>query len=198
MANYKKTLHVSRRDFLRFIGGLAAGGVSLAILIPPTLFPRVLPPGAILPAESFRSACNGCGKCVAVCPHNTLRQNIFGQPYMDGLSGWCDFCMDCVNVCPTGALVPADPKIAKLGLAVINRDLCIAWRSPLCRLCYEKCLTLKKAITLDSDWRPYVDDKLCNGCGACVNVCPRADRVGGDLHSGRVVSLKALMNEYQN
>lgn len=194
MTDSKKPLKLSRRDFLRVIGGLAASGLSLGILIPPPSFPRVLPPGAILPAEKFRATCNGCGKCVAVCPHNALRQNIFDSPYLDGLSGWCDLCMICVNACPTGALMPVDPKTTKLGLAVIDRDRCIAWQAAGCRLCYEKCSMLQKAITMDSDFRPYVDDVLCNGCGACVNVCPRADKSGGDLYSGRVVSLKVLTN----
>lgn len=195
MIDNKKPLQLSRRDFLRFLGGLAAGGLSLSILIPQPSFPRVLPPGAILPAEKFRAACNGCGKCVAVCPHNALRQSMFDAPYLDGLSGWCDLCMLCVDACPTGALNPVDPKMTKLGLAVIDRDRCIAWQSAGCRLCYEKCDTLQKAITIDSDFRPSVEDALCNGCGACVNVCPRADKSGGDLHAGRVVSLKAITND---
>jgi ferredoxin-type protein NapF len=198
MSENKKPLQLTRRDFLKVIGGVAALGVSYGILSPQSTFPRVSPPGAILPAESFRAACNGCGKCVAVCPHNALRQNIFGQPYIDGLSGWCDLCMICVNDCPTGALTSVDPKTTKLALAVINKDRCIAWQSAGCRLCYEKCDTLQKAIKVDSDWRPSVDDKLCNGCGACVNVCPRSDKSGGDLRAGRVVSLKAIVNEHRN
>lgn len=193
MAENKKPLTLTRRDFLKVIGGVAALGVSFAILSPSPSFPRVLPPGALLPADRFRAACNGCGKCVAVCPHNALRADIFGQPYIDGLSGWCDLCMDCVEVCPTGALVlPADPLKTKLALAEIDRNQCIAWVATGCRFCYEKCTTLQQAITIDEDYRPYITESACNGCGACVNVCPRPDKVSRNLHTGRAVALKEI------
>lgn len=180
---------ITRRDFLKLSGGVAALGISFLILRPQPAFASILPPGAIQPVAFFRAACNRCGKCVAVCPHRALRQNNEGLPYIDGLGGWCDLCLECVPACPTGALQPVDPKQFKLGLAVIDRDWCIAWLHTGCRLCHEKCINLQNAIWLDKDVHPHVDAAKCNGCGACVNVCPQSDARSRNKSYGRAVAL---------
>lgn len=139
--------------------------------------------------DRFRAECQRCGRCEAICPHRAIRLDAEGLPYIDGLSGWCDLCVECVKVCPTGALSPVDPKLAKLGVASVNRKRCLAWLWGGCRLCYEKCSTLKNAISLDKDYRVYVDSARCNGCGACVNVCPQSSAEGESKNFGRAVSL---------
>jgi ferredoxin-type protein NapG len=58
-----------------------------------------------------------------------------------------------------------------LGLAAVNKDRCIAWTGPsTCTVCSSMCPY--HAITLDEYGRPQVDRGLCNGCGACENLCP--------------------------
>jgi ferredoxin-type protein NapG len=180
---------ISRRDFLALLGGASALGLSYLILRPQPAFASVLPPGARTPFALFHATCLRCGKCTAACPHQAIRQDAQGLPYVDGLGGWCDFCMDCVAVCPTGALHPIDPKTAYLGVAVLNQDRCIAWIRSGCRLCYEKCLDLQKAITVDAKMRPAVDPARCNGCGACVYVCPQADIEGRSREFGKAIAL---------
>ena len=187
-----KSISLTRRDFLKLTGGFAAFGFAIFAFRPQPTFPSILPPGAILPAEQFRAQCQRCGKCVAICARRALAQDASGVPYINGLSGWCDLCLDCVRVCPTGALRAVDPKQFKLGLAEIDRDQCLAWRGNGCRLCYEKCESLQKAIELDADVRVYIKSEKCNGCGACVNECPQADRVTKHKNTGRAVALKVL------
>jgi len=41
--------------------------------------------------------------------------------------------------------------------------------------------------------RPHIDEHRCNGCSACVNVCPQAAQPGGDIARGKAVSLKPIV-----
>ena len=77
-----------------------------------------------------------------------------------------------------GALVAAcvkcdrcrfDPQRDKLGVAVVQKDRCIAY--------FEGCVECEKAcpyeaIALDDVGHPVIDAAKCNGCGVCENVCP--------------------------
>ena len=91
---------------------------------------------------------------------------------MDFRRGICDFCGKCIEVCPTAALAPFDERTEKIGLAVVNADECLAYRSTGCKVCYDKCPY--DAITLTGDNRPVVDERRCNGCGVCEYYCPSA------------------------
>ena len=71
--------------------------------------------------------------------------------------------------CPTGALGSFDPQRDKLGVAVVQKDRCIAY--------FEGCVECEKAcpyeaIALDDVGHPVIDAAKCNGCGVCENVCP--------------------------
>ena len=83
--------------------------------------------------------------------------------------GSCDFCGDCPRVCPPGAIGAFAPAADKMGLAVVQKDRCIAY--------FEGCVECEKAcpyeaIALDDVGHPVIDAAKCNGCGVCENVCP--------------------------
>jgi MinD superfamily P-loop ATPase len=182
---------LSRREFIRFTGGFVGAGAIYFLLKSKPTKAAVRPPGAV-PAGDFEALCVRCGRCLAACDQcgrNAIRLDVEGLPYIDGLQGWCDFCMLCGEICPSGALLQVNPDSTVIGLAVINRDRCIPWVSSGCRLCYEECINLQNAIWIDDDLRPYVDESLCNGCGACVTICPQSGAVGQSKRDSRAVRL---------
>ena len=112
--------------------------------------------------------------------------------------GWCEpSCIRCGEVCPTAAIEVVDPEAKQaigepaeviIGTAFIDRGRCLPWvmETP-CIVCEEMCPTSPKAIwykTVDIPARdgtpvklkqPYVDPRLCIGCGICENKCPVED-----------------------
>jgi ferredoxin-type protein NapG len=100
-------------------------------------------------------------------------------PTFDFSRNYCDWCQEsnegqplCVSVCPTLALelLPeATPENTILGMAVLNKDWCLAYKLIGCRYCYDACPY--EAMGLDDSGRPYVIEDKCNGCGACESVC---------------------------
>ncbi len=139
------------------------------------------PPGAVR-EDLFASKCIRCGRCVEVCPYKSIfpldvHWGIWaGTPIIAVMTIPCYLCMKCVKVCPTGTLRPIQQDEVRMGLAVVDRYLCVTWRGEaLCRTCYNVCPFKDKAIRLD-ELRPVVDPKYCTGCGICVHACPMTDK----------------------
>ncbi|MBS4067588.1 MAG: ferredoxin-type protein NapG [Sulfurimonas sp.] len=154
------------------------------------------PPGAIK-EEDFLKTCIKCGLCVEACPYNTLLlakpgdNKPLGTPYFIPRDIPCYMCPDipCVPVCPTGALnEPSvttkgklDINIADMGLAVIDRETCIAFWGIQCDACYRACPILGHAITVEyhknertgkhAYLTPVVHADACTGCGLCEKAC---------------------------
>ncbi|MCK9473825.1 MauM/NapG family ferredoxin-type protein, partial [Sulfurimonas sp.] len=122
------------------------------------------PPGAIKETD-FLKTCIKCGLCVEACPYDTLLlakpgdNKPLGTPYFIPRDIPCYMCPDipCVPVCPTGALNEKsvttngklDINIADMGLAVIDRETCIAFWGIQCDACYRACPILGHAITVE-------------------------------------------------
>jgi ferredoxin-type protein NapG len=179
---------LSRRTFLRISSGAASAVLVSLMLRPKRASGGVLPPGYSSQGD-FLAACISCGRCASVCDRGAIQIGADGWPHIKGINGWCDFCMLCADVCPTGALVRVDPESLQLGRAVIDREHCIPWNWSGCRLCYEACAVLQNAIWLDDGLRPHIETSRCNGCGACVYVCPQPADEGGSKKRARAVSL---------
>lgn len=145
----------------------------------------IRPPGA-QDEESFFSSCIRCSKCFEVCPRDVIQPALLEDgllnmrtPTLNFSDNWCDWCQEenggvplCVEACPTQALCLPEDATAEntiIGKAVLNEDLCLAYRLTGCRFCYDACEY--EAMILDEDNFPHVVDDVCNGCGACESVC---------------------------
>lgn len=170
-------LNFSRRSFLKHTGVaciffLGLGGAGTLVQGKELL----RPPGG-QKESSLLSKCIRCDRCRSICPTSVISLAKINDgllqsrtPTLNFHQGYCDFCNKCVEVCPTGALEPFDRDTVKLGQAVIQKDICIAWHTGTCTICAEKCPY--EAIELDEFNRPIVLEEKCNGCGVCEYECP--------------------------
>lgn len=164
--------------------------------------PLVLRPPGALPEDPFLAKCIKCGLCVAACPYDALvlatpgDHQPIGTPYFVPRKVPCRMCEDipCVPVCPTGALDPSlvtdeneqgrhvlNINRARMGLAVIDRETCVAYWGIQCDACHRACPLLDKAITIDASRNertghhaflaPVVHSDSCTGCGLCERAC---------------------------
>ena len=123
------------------------------------------PPGAH-GEKDFASRCVKCGKCMEACPYIAIKPArddagaAVGTPMIDARAQACRLCEDfpCVEACPTNALRDIETRSdVKMGVAVIDEDLCIAFQGMRCEVCYRTC--------------PLIDEAKCVGCGLCVERC---------------------------
>ncbi|HOA25159.1 MAG TPA: 4Fe-4S dicluster domain-containing protein [Aggregatilineales bacterium] len=156
----------------------------------------IRPPGTLSEADLL-ARCIKCRRCVEVCPQDVLRgvrlaESIaaFDTPCLDFDLGACDFCLECVEVCPTDALHAAPADGMTLGVAVVDRDACVAWTWGGCTRCYNQCPY--GAIHLDAQQRPVVDAAACTGCGVCEHVCDRSAKRWQPSQSGKGITVQPL------
>ncbi|MBF0607880.1 MAG: 4Fe-4S binding protein [Magnetococcales bacterium] len=166
----------------------------------------IRPPGAIAEADFLRRCikCGQCMRvCPTNVLQPALLEGGFEglwTPILINRIGYCEHnCILCSHVCPTGALVPLNverkigrkPDIppTKIGTAFYDRGRCLPWAmNTECIVCEEVCPTSPKAIWFQEVEvqlreggvrvfkRPFVDTKLCVGCGICENKCPVRDK----------------------
>ena len=147
------------------------------------------PPGAQSESD-FMARCVKCGKCLEACPYRAVHVApgnagaAAGTPVIDAREQACRLCEDfpCVAACPTGALRDVDGRRdVRMGIAVIDEELCIAFQGMRCEVCYRACPLIDEAIVIDyrmregdaihSVFAPAIVQDACVGCGLCVERC---------------------------
>lgn len=190
---------MQRRDALKTGFSLLAfalgGGAVCYERAVATSHPKLRPPGAV---EGFEQHCIRCGLCVEACPFDTLRLAGWrdagianGTPFFVAREIPCYMCTDipCLVACPTDALnsnlVSTEGKLdifkAKMGIAVVDQENCLAYNGLQCDACYRACPSIDKALRLDVQRNertgkharllPVVDGAHCTGCGKCERAC---------------------------
>ncbi len=196
----------SRRDFVlkiaqgcgaTFVGGVVIGST---LLDNASGSISLRPPGAI-DNDSFLASCLKCGLCITACPYDTLKladigkDAAVGTPYFKPRLIACEMCEDipCTIACPSGALdvdSVSDKQDegnllninnARMGIAKIDTDNCVAYWGLRCDVCYRACPRIDEAINLEyvrnertgehAKLQPVVNGNACTGCGKCENAC---------------------------
>jgi ferredoxin len=194
------SIDLGRRNVIAAIGA----GVLLAPLVknllPQRLQGRLIRPPGSIPETDFLNACIHCGKCMKVCPTKGLQPcvleaglNGLWTPRLAARIGGCEKnCNMCGQVCPTSAIrnLPLEEKTyAKMGTAVIDRARCIAWeQDKVCLICDEACpynaiSSLSETVRETTLLRPYIDERICTGCGLCEARCPIEGRSAIEVFS---------------
>lgn len=150
---------------------------------------RLRPPGAVEETR-FRGLCVRCGNCIRACPSRIIRPELTGEvsaflapvvrfPPERPSGNYClETCHECTRSCPTGAIerLSLDEKNRRpIGLAKIDVAGCLVSADETCAVCIDACP--REAISLvfcEETYTnaPQVDAARCNGCGACLLVCP--------------------------
>ncbi len=204
--NHEKATITERRRFLSLmaqsVGLSALGGlVWTGYIEEAKASPLILRPPGALYENDFMRLCIKCGQCVEACPYDTLRLAVpgenkpLGTPFFIPREIPCHMCTDipCVPVCPTGALnedsvskieegkKELDITKARMGLAVVDTESCIAFWGIQCDACYRACPVMDSAITLEYRRNtrtgkhayliPIVSSLTCTGCGLCERAC---------------------------
>ncbi len=143
------------------------------------------PPGAI-EERAFLETCYRCGSCVDSCPADAIIQKKGGEedetngtPVIAANVRACVVCdeLACMKACPSGALKEVGKYAIRVGLAVVNHDLCVRAKGEDCRECIDRCPLGETALKLWSNGRVNVIDpestgRGCVGCGLCQQYCP--------------------------
>ncbi|MDA0118484.1 ferredoxin-type protein NapF [Vibrio sp. T11.5] len=120
----------------------------------------------------FIEQCTRCNKCVDVCQTQIIVKGDGGFPHIDFSNDECTFCYQCAAICPEPLFNPQSthPWTAK---ATVKED-CLAKLNVDCRTCGDMCepMAITFKLEVGKVAQPILNLEECNGCGACVSVCP--------------------------
>ena len=172
---------LSRRAIIEGAAGIAAlallGGGARALAGEGGL---LRPPGAQDEA-ALLGACLRCDRCRSVCATDAIDLAVVedgllqvSTPKMNFRLGYCNECdgaWKCRTACPTAAIGAFDKTTQRLGLAVVDPEVCLTYG--ISGFCSGKCIDPcpEDALFFNDAGRLEVRNELCWGCGACEYFC---------------------------
>ncbi|MDO5644059.1 MAG: ferredoxin-type protein NapF [Paracoccus sp. (in: a-proteobacteria)] len=124
-------------------------------------------------APDMADLCTGCGDCGRACPQGIILADEGGRPIVDFSRDACTFCRACADACETGAL-DAGLELDWPWRAVVSEPGCLSAQGVYCRACEDACdlSAIRFRLMIGGKSRPIIDLNQCNGCGACISICP--------------------------
>lgn len=125
---------------------------------------------------NFYEKCTACDRCISACQSQMqiLKRGAGGYPEVDFTlgRGECSFCHACVNVCEADVFRPITEPAWAHKIDIQNG--CLALNGTECRSCEDSCepRAIRFRRQLGGIAVPLLDLNACNGCGACLRVCP--------------------------
>jgi ferredoxin len=135
----------------------------------------------------LQGGCIRCGACSRVCPTRVILPAVEPGDVPGLLAPRLRFsgpdycrqdCNRCGQVCPTGVIRPL-PLPAKnrqvIGTAAIDLSECYLTLEKECGICVARCpraAIVDVFLTATYQTTVQVLREKCNGCGACVGICP--------------------------
>lgn len=136
------------------------------------------PPAIRLPWTAdealFTRGCTQCGDCISACEENIISKGDGGFPEINFANGECTFCQQCVQACKEPLFTSFDITPWQLDIEITST--CLATKQVHCQICQDSCETQAIIFTPQQGAvsQPSIVLKDCNGCGACVAVCPES------------------------
>lgn len=122
----------------------------------------------------FIRDCTQCGDCIDACEENIILKGDGGFPEINFAVGECTFCQQCVKACNEPLFKPLKESPWQLTIAI--GASCLAKKQVHCQICQDSCES--EAIAFPPLHgrvpQPEIAPDNCNGCGACVAVCPES------------------------
>ncbi|MGF1714684.1 ferredoxin-type protein NapF [Photobacterium chitinilyticum] len=126
----------------------------------------------VVDEDTFVDSCTRCNKCISACETQIIVKGDGGFPTVDFTHGECTFCTRCAEVCPEMLFRPTTEQPWDIK-AQINAS-CLAQNKIECRSCGDMCevQAIRFKLQVGGVALPELDTDVCNGCGACLSVCP--------------------------
>lgn len=124
----------------------------------------------------FIDGCTQCGDCITSCEENIIVKGDGGFPEIDFSKGECTFCQKCIEVCEQPLFIDErEDSQTAWQLDIKIKSNCLAMNQVVCQSCQDSCET--EAISFkyihSKIPQPQIELDKCNGCGACVSICPQ-------------------------